>query len=288
MNNHHAFISKLQKKRLMVKTKKRGFHKGSRQSNRFGSSLEFSDFRIYQPGDDVRQIDWNVYGRTQKHYIKRFLDEQELSIAIYLDATSSMTKITEKWELAKQLAAALSYIVLNSEDRLFFAAVPSLGIQPVKRKGSVYSRKTFLDILKLDEANKTGEFLKSLNKTIVKKQQLAIIISDGLEPLAQLENLLKKLASYKQEIWFIQVLSAVEISPPFSGDVKLLDSETDSIVNVSMNSTIIAQYKKRLSEHNRKLEGICRRYGGTYLLASDDRDVQSIMFQDFSGKGLMN
>ncbi|QED47512.1 DUF58 domain-containing protein [Cytobacillus dafuensis] len=288
MNSQQALIGKLQKKRLMVKTKKRGFHKGSRQSNRFGSSLEFSDFRTYQPGDDVRQIDWNVYGRTQKHYIKRFLDEQELSIAIYLDATSSMRKIESKWKLAKQIAAALSYIILNSEDRLFFSAVSSAGVQPVKRKGSIYSRKTFLEILQMDEAERAGDFIKHLNRTIIKKQQLSIIITDGLEQIDEIENLLKKLAAFKQEIWFIQVLSSEELSPHFSGDMKLVDSETEAIVNVSMSPKIIAEYEKRIHEHNRKLEMICRRFGGHYLFACDNRDVQSILFHDFSGKGLIN
>lgn len=288
MNNQQALIGRLQKKRLMVKTRKRGSHKGSRQSSKFGSSLEFSDFRVYQPGDDVRQIDWNVYGRTNKHYIKRFLDEQELSIAIYLDATSSMRKIDAKWALARQLAAALSYIVLNSEDRLFFTPVSSAGVQPVRRKGSVYSRKTFLEILQLEDGGKSGEFIKHLQNAVVKKQQLSIIITDGLEPLEETERLLKKMGAFKQEIWFIQVLSLEEISPQFTGDMKLVDSETEAVVNVSMSPAIITEYENRLVEHNRKLEVMCRKFGGHYLLASDDRDVQSILFHDFSGKGLIN
>lgn len=288
MNNQQALISKLQKKRLMVKTRKRGIHKGSRQSSKFGSSLEFSDFRVYQPGDDVRQIDWNVYGRTNKHYIKRFLDEQELSIAIYLDATSSMRKIETKWALARQLAAALSYIVLNSEDRLFFSAISSASMQPVRRKGSVYSRKTYLEILQLEDSEKSMDFMKHLQNTVVKKQQLSIIITDGLEPLEEIEILLKKMSAFKQEIWFIQVLSMEEISPQFDGDMRLVDSETESAINVSMSPVIIAEYRKRLSEHNRNLEVMCRKFGGHYLLASDEKDVQSILFHDFSGKGLIN
>lgn len=288
MNNQQALISKIQKKRLMVKTRKRGIHKGSRQSSKFGSSLEFSDFRVYQPGDDVRQIDWNVYGRTNKHYIKRFLDEQELSIAIYLDATSSMRKIEAKWALARQLAAALSYIVLNSEDRLFFSAISSAGVQPVRRKGAIYSRKTFLEILQLEDGGKSIDFTKHLQNTLVKKQQLSIMITDGLEPLEEIENIFKKMAAFKQEIWFIHVLSTEELSPRFAGDVKLVDSETEAVVNVSMSPAIIAEYRKRLLEHNRKLEVMCRKFGGHYLLASDEKDVQSILFHDFSGKGLIN
>ena len=288
MSNQQAFLSKLQKKRLLVKTKKRGFHKGSRQSRKFGSSLEFSDFRAYQPGDDVRLIDWNVYGRTNKHYIKRYLDEQELSIAIYLDMTSSMREIDSKWLLAKQIAAALSYIVLASEDRLYFSTVSSVSSEPVKRKGSVYSRKTFLEILKLEEASKSGSFIHHLMKTVAKKQQLSIMITDGLEPLEEMEGLLRKISSFKQEIWVIQILSTEEIEPQFSGDMKLIDSETNREVNVSITPSILANYEKRLAEHNRKLEEICRKFGGHYLLVRDNHDVQSILFHEFRMKGFIN
>src|SRR5690606_27262037 len=111
MNHHQTYLNRLQKLKINVKTKKRGIHKGLRRSGKFGSSLEFSDFRQYQPGDDVRQIDWNVYGRTQKYYIKRYLDEQDISVAIYFDVSSSMRFIPSKWEMAKTLAASLGYVV---------------------------------------------------------------------------------------------------------------------------------------------------------------------------------
>jgi len=288
MSSHQALLSKLQKKKLLVKARNTGMQKGSRQSKRIGSSLEFSDYRIYQPGDDIRQIDWNVYGRTQKHYIKRFLDERELSISIYLDGSSSMRKSPAKWELAKLIAASLSYIVLNNEDRLHFFSVSSSGVYPVKRKGSVYGKRTFMEIINLNQEAKTGEFMKSLSGVIRKGAQLSIIVTDGLERLEEIESLFKKIAAFRREIWLIQVLSEDELSPSYSGDVKLVDSETDTAVNVSMNPKLIADYKFRLTEHNRKLKDICRKVGGQYLLVSDARDVQSIIFHDFPKHRLTN
>jgi uncharacterized protein (DUF58 family) len=287
MSSQHAILGRLQKMRLLVKTRKRGIHKGSRQSSHFGSSLEFSDFRVYQPGDDVRQIDWNVYGRTQKHYIKRFLDEQELSIAIYLDSTSSMREIKSKWEFAKQLAALLSYVVLASEDRLVFSPVASKTLQTIRRKGAVSSRRTYLEILSLEEFDQTGDFILSLQNTVSKNQQLSILITDGLEPLDRVEALLKKLSSLKQEVWFLQVLSRDEITPSYMGDLKLIDSETAAVVNVSMNPSIIADYEKRLKEHNVELEKLCRRYGGHYISVSDADHLQSILFHELPARGLI-
>lgn len=286
-NDHQAILRRLQKMRLVVKTRKRGLHKGTRQSSHFGSSLEFSDFRAYQPGDDIRQIDWNVYGRTQKHYIKRYLDEQELAVAIYLDATSSMRHVKSKWEFSKQLAALLSYVVLASEDRLFFSPIATKNLQPIRRKGAVSSRRTYLEILDLTENEQTGEFIASLQNTVTKNQQLTIVITDGLESLDKVEALLKRLSSLKQEIWFFQVLSNDELSPTYNGDLKLIDSELNTAVNVSMTPTIISDYEKRLKEHNKGLEQVCRRFGGHYIQVTDNSNIQSVLFHELPSKGLI-
>jgi uncharacterized protein (DUF58 family) len=289
MSEQQISLGRLQKLKIAVKTRKRGMHKGSRQSSQFGSSLEFSDFRAYQPGDDVRQIDWNVYGRTQKHYIKRFLDEQELSIALYLDTTASMRQLEGKWRLAKELAASLSYVALANEDRLIFSPVSSKAFHTIRRKGSVSSRRTYLEVLNLEEKEEaSGEFILSLQTTVAKNQQLSILITDGLEPLEQIEALLKKLSSLKQEIWFLQVLSGEELHPDYGGDLKLVDSENGAIVNVSMNSSIVADYEKRLKEHNKELEKLCRRFGGQYLLVSDEVPLASVLFQELPRRGLLS
>lgn len=287
MNSHQILLGKLQKRKVAVKTRKRGFHAGSRQSHKFGSSMEFSDFRAYLPGDDIRQIDWNVYGRTQKHYIKRFLDEQELSIAVYLDATSSMTKLEAKWEYAKALAAALSFMILSGEDRLLFSPVSSAGLQPIKRKGSVYSRRTFMEIQKIEPSALSNNFLGSLKDTLSRHQQLAVIIADGFEPLHEWESLFRKLRGLKQEFWLFQVQADEEMTPSYSGDVKLIDSETGTAVNVSMSPAVLAEYEKRLKKHNEQLEILCKRYGGQYIFAPETRDLQTVLFRDLYAKGLV-
>lgn len=287
MNSHQVLLGKLQKRKISVKTRNRGFYSGSRQSHKFGASMEFSDFRAYQPGDDIRQIDWNVFGRTQKHYIKRFLDEQELSIAVYLDATSSMTRMAAKWEYAKTLASALSFMILSGEDRLLFSPVSSSGSQPIKRKGSVYSRRTFMEIQKIEPQALSGNFLGNLKNTLSRHQQLAVIIADGFEPLREWELLFKKLRGLKQEFWLFQVQDNEEIRPSYSGDLKLIDSETRTAVNVSMNPSVLAEYEKRLKEHNEQLENLCRRYGGQYIYAPETRDLQTVLFRDLYAKGLV-
>jgi uncharacterized protein (DUF58 family) len=288
MHNGSGLLSRLQKKRLAVKTKKRGTHKGTRQSSSFGSSLEFSDFRLYQPGDDVRQIDWNVYGRTQKHYIKRFLDEQEISAAVYLDASSSMQSIDQKWQLAKELAASLCYIALAGGDRLYFAALPAVSSVPLRRKGANYSKKVYAEILQLDSSGANEGFSEQLSRFLQKNQQLSIIITDSMEPLSQLEAAMKRMGAMKQDFWLLQILAQEEADPDYNGDIRLIDSESKSSVNVSMNPAIVAGYKKRLEEHGRRLETICRKYGGKFVSITDDSDIQTVLMRILPGKGMLN
>ncbi|MFJ5713334.1 DUF58 domain-containing protein [Neobacillus sp. NPDC093127] len=283
----HSMLSRLQKRRLMVKTRRRGAHKGGRTANKFGASLEFSDFRLYQPGDDVRQIDWNIYGRTQKHYIKRFLDEQELAVTVFLDASSSMHAIPSKWKRAKELAAAFSYIALSGEDRLSFIPVSSLSYAKAYRKGSVYGKTVFFEILQLPEQQAAGTFTDNFQKNSLKNNQLVILITDGLEPLASFEALFRLIAAAKQEVKLIQLLSREELDPSYSGDVKLIDSESNESVNVTMSDSILVNYRKQVTEHNRRLEALCRRFGFSYLLTADDADLNDFLFHECSLKRIL-
>ncbi|MGM0789019.1 MAG: DUF58 domain-containing protein [Bacillota bacterium] len=288
MHNGGGLLSRLQKKRLRVKTKKRGAHKGTRQSSSFGSSLEFSDFRLYQPGDDVRQIDWNVYGRTQKHYIKRFLDEQEISAAVYLDTSSSMQSIDQKWKLAKELAASLCYIALSGGDRLYFASLPSGSKASLRRKGANYSKQVYAEILQLEGAGINEGYSDHLSHALQKNQQLSILITDTMEPLSVLESAMKRIGAMKQDFWLLQILAKEEAEPNYNGDIRLIDSESSTSVNVSMNPVIVDGYKKRLEEHGRQLEAACRKYGGQFVPITADTDIQTILLRILPGKGMLN
>jgi hypothetical protein len=280
-------LSRLQQLRVAAKTKRRGHHKGGRMASRFGSSLEFSDFRLYQPGDDVRQIDWNVYGRTQKHYIKRFLDEQEVSVTVFLDVSGSMQAIDAKWQRAKELAAAFSYIALANEDRLSFIPVSAQTQTKVNRKGAVFGKSVYFDILKFPTQKTSGVFTGNVPKHLLKNNQIVMIISDGLEVPESFEQLFRDLAAARQEVKFIQLLSRQEMEPDYHGDLKLIDSETKAFVNVSMTDPILIKYQKHLAENTSRLEQICRRFGFTYLLTVDDEDLQRVLFHDCTAKRIV-
>lgn len=278
-------LTKLRKATITVKTRKRGMHKGVRKSPKFGSSLEFSDFRAYQPGDDLQQIDWNIFGRTQKHYIKRFLDEQEIKTAIYLDCTSSVISIDSKWERAKQVAAAFSYLTLTSEDKLSFLPVASKDGKLISRKGAVHAKTVLYEIIHLQADSKPEPFTECIQKQFLRDREFCILITDGLEPIEQYEKIFKKLAAVKGDVWFIQLLSHEEEQPNYIGDLKLIDSETAKEVNISMTGKLIEEYRKKLREHNENLESLCKRLGFQYLYTTDAKTIDEIMWKDCNHRG---
>lgn len=253
------WAAKISRFSISTKSKLRGHHKGSHRSKRFGSSLDFSDFREYHIGDDVRQIDWNVFARTEKHFIKRFLDEQEMRVHILLDSTKSMGGEL-KWTFARQLAIALGLIVLNKDDRLTFSVVDGSRDSFFRRKGATY-KKPFIDYVSRQSANFTGSFAENAVLRIPKDVTVLFIITDGLEPIENWEPFLRRLPRHAGDIRLLLVETEEEIAPDYRGDIRMVDKETDLKVNVTVSQRVLDDYREKREEHQAQLESLCRRYG---------------------------
>lgn len=271
-------FARLQHRKLVIRGKISSFHKGMRKARQPGSTLEFSDYRLYQYGDDIRQIDWNVYGRTGKYYIKRFLDEKEITVAIYLDCSQSMQVYPEKWQLAKQLAAGFSFIALVHNDRLSFIPVKE-DSQIATRKGPAYARAMFRDISELSGTIDGEPFTFKCKKTLLKNCDLAIVISDGLEPIENWGEFFKRFAGAHKAVRFLQILARKELEPDFTGDISLIDIETEQEVNVTITEKLTAMYQERLLMHNEKLSRLCRKYGCSYMSVDTKDNLEEILLQ---------
>lgn len=268
---------KLSRLSLATKSKLRGQHKGSHRSQRFGASLDFSDFREYTPGDDVRQIDWNVYARTDKYFIKRFLDEQEMRVHILLDSSKSMGDPL-KWNFARQLAASLGILVLQRDDRLSFAAVTNDKNLPFRRKGATY-RKAFTQVITdLKEPTMTDSFAKNAVSFLPKDSTVLFLITDCLEDLETLKSLIQKLPRFAEDIRILQVVTNEELVPSYSGDIQLEDVETSQRLNISMSSRVIETYEKEHQLHQRGLENICSKFGVRLLQVNADEGISHVIF----------
>ncbi|MFX3674267.1 MAG: DUF58 domain-containing protein [Paenisporosarcina sp.] len=279
-----AKIGRLQ---ISTKSKLRGHHKGSHRSMRFGSSLDFSDFREYHPGDDVRQIDWNVFGRTDKYFIKRFLDEQEMRVHILLDSTKSMQE-EKKWLLARQLTISLGQLVLGRDDRLSFAITSDERMAPFRRKGAVYRKAFSSYITNLNEPLSTSSFTSQAPQLIAKDCTVLFIISDGLEPIEDWERTLRKMPRFSQDIRLIIVQSSDEVAPSFVGDLQLIDLESENQLNVSVSRRVIDEYEKKRHLHFMELDALCRRFGVHTLKVETKDDVSHILFHQMIRSNWIN
>lgn len=253
------WISKISRLSIATSSKLRGQHKGSHRSQRFGASLDFSDFREYSPGDDVRQVDWNVFARTEKYFIKRFLDEQEMRVHILLDASRSMGE-EKKWLFARQIVAALGVMVLNRDDRLSFSYVGGKSV-PFRKKGAIY-RKSFLQVVStIEEALGDGNFAVDGLKMLPKDSTVLFVVTDGLEPIAQWEQFFKRLPRFAGDVRCIQIVSKEELHPTYTGDIRLIDSETAHEVNVSVSNRVLSNYETTRTNHEAQFDALASRFG---------------------------
>ncbi|KXH79830.1 DUF58 domain-containing protein [Sporosarcina sp. HYO08] len=251
---------------IVSKSKRLGAHKGTHRSRKTGSSLDFSDFREYHPGDDLRHIDWNVYARTEKPYIKQFLDEQEMRIHIVLDATKSMS-VDGKWEFARQLAIALGQIGLSSGDTVSFSTRINGKKQFFRKKGIVQRAMWTKMIATLETPQTTEEFTETILKGMPKAITVLFIITDGLEELEKWTQLFRKLPGICHDTRLIFVQSDEEEHPQVEGDVKLIDIENEKEVDISISRQRIESYLNKKASHEAKMAAICNRFGIQYFHA---------------------
>lgn len=268
---------KLRRFSLASRSKLRGQHKGSHRSQRFGTSMDFSDFREYHPGDDVRQVDWNVFARTDKYFIKRFLDEQEMRVHVLLDASKSMAQ-PEKWRFACQLSLALGLTVLQHDDRFSFSVVSEEKTPPFRKKGAIYRQALTRHISTLPVPVLKDSFAKHALQALPKGQTMLIIITDGLEQISEWETVIRKLPRFAKDIRIISIATEQEKNPGFSGDMELQDAETETKINVSMTPATLEKYMEKRRAHEKAFELLCAKYNIATIQLTVEEGFQEAFF----------
>jgi|APSaa5957512622_1039677.scaffolds.fasta_scaffold28739_2 uncharacterized protein (DUF58 family) len=273
-----AFLQKLDMLRIMAQKRVRGLNIGEHASWRGGGNLEFLDHRNYQLGDDLRYVDWNVYGRLDKLFIKLFQAERDLSIYVVLDMSLSMSVGSPSKELyAKKIAAALSYIGLGNMDRVGLASFNnSLSVARAPEKG----RQVYLTILEfLLGLTPDGE--TDLNSSLIefaasaKQKGIVIVISDLLDQKG-FQKGIKTLIQDKYEIIVVQVLDQQERFPKLNGYLKLKDLETAVEKNLTLNPELVARYQQKFETYISEIKNFCLENGIEYFLADTH-----LPFEDF-------
>jgi len=286
-----AFLRKLEHLSLVARRIRRDSFRGDRRSRRRGQSIEFADYRNYVRGDDLRALDWNIFARLERPFIKLFEDEIEQSVHILLDASGSMDwppspAEHHKWRFARRLAASLGYIALAGHDRLFVAGLSGeqvAGWGPHRRRRALHPLLTFLDDLPAQGETRLGTALtRYAGQT--KRPGLLFVISDFLTADPYQAGL-SALQSAGYETIVLHLLSPDEVNPALAGDVQLRDVESGQTQDASVNSTLTRLYREQFAAWQADLTATCARWGINYAQISTDVPFEQVILQHLRRRG---
>lgn len=285
------FLNQLETLRLRTRKEFLGGHSGSYSSPRRGTSLEFADYRRYAPGDDLRYLDWGIYARTDRLYVKLFHEEVDLFVYIFVDASASMAfpAPNDKFLPASHVALAFAYVVLANHDhvKLHLLQEPAGTASPFYR-----GRRRMVDCVNfvqsaapggpLELAQGLGEHLRRL-----RRPGKAILISDFLMSSQSYQQGLNLLRALNLDIAAVQVLSRQEVDPPFGlGGLNLVDSETHAEVRLGWSAAARRDYQTKLAQHNLQIRSFCHQSGIRYSLYVTDNDLGDFVFATLPAIGL--
>ena len=295
-----AIRRRLEPLMLMPRKVRVGAMKGDRRSIKRGNSVEFADYRNYAPGDDLRQLDWNIYARLERPYIKLLEDEEDLTVHLILDASASMDFPPEsmgsseggadqkKLLYAKRIFAGLAYLSLTSNDRLTLTAVNddgSAAFGPARGRGRGIAMLRFvqdLDVAGITDLNiMLGDYAAR-----ARRPGLTLIISDMFSPTGFVDGL-NALLSRGHEVAFLHVLAPEEIKPPLVGDLRLIDVETGQAQEVTVDAAMRGIYQQRLDAWRDEIRDECLRRGAYYFPLATDAPWERVILSDMRRAGLI-
>lgn len=272
------FLKRLERLRLVAKRLSSSGLRGEHPSSRKGFSLEFSDYRKYQKGDDLRYVDWNVYRRLDRLFLKAFTAEEEMNVYLLLDASRSMAEGTPpKIEYAKYVAAALGYVGLKNLDRVGGAAFAS-GLRSSLALGrgrkQILSLFNFLGKLSCEGETDLEVSVKSFS-TLFPRPGLVVLLSDLFDPRgwrAGLEELLRK----KNQLLVIHISDESEIRVEARGDVSLFGVEGEGERRVFLDEGLVRAFHREIERYLEEIASFCLRREVDYL-----QTTTGTPFEDF-------
>lgn len=281
-----AFFDRLSRLRLAMGHRTSMNLTGNRKSTQKGSSMEFSDFREYMPGDDIRRIDWNAYGRLDRLYVKEYMEEKEAVVSILIDTSASMKYGAEKKsELACKLAAAFSYMGLNNMDRVVLYDMRRMHL-PFVAEGGKRALPRLADWLEQRSFEGTVDIARAALELPVKGPGVTILVSDFLQEtfLDQEQETLRRLLRFlnyrKQKTVLLHVLAGEELSVELTGTRNLIDMEDLSTLRLTLDAGSIRTYERALQEFLGRLRQECAKAGAFYAVCNTKTDIYRLIFQD--------
>lgn len=288
-----SFFRRLEQLKMHTRRAFLGSGQGSHLSLRKGHGLEFADFRQYAPGDDFRHIDWGVYGRTDRLYVRQFREEQDLNVVCLLDTSHSMdfpksaTGTPNKLNAAKLITLALGYVALTDGDRVSFSFLGQKTTACYRgARALARASREFENIKPIGQIN-----LKQAVTSAVAYQKIpgkCFVVSDFMFELDEIIQALEVLRARNFEISLVQILSPDEISLQLPlENLSVLDSETGEMVNLSMSQASKREYGELLADHIRSIEDYALRSEIQHILVSSDSDIEQLLIYRFPEAGIL-
>ena len=281
-----SLLRRLEQFQLMARRRARSGLKGERRSRARGQSVEFADYRNYSSGDDFRYIDWNLYGRLDRLFLKLYEEERELPLTVFLDVSESMNfGQPRKVDLAKQLAAGLGHVALSGFDRASVRCFPdgvidgSLAQQLASVRGKS-SMMNFLRFLAGIKAKGPADFNRSLIEAARPARQggIAMVVSDFLDP-AGYEKGLTTLVARGFEVHAVQILAPEEVNPTKFGDLRLVDSESGAVQEVTFGRFRLEAYQAVVAAYCQKLREFCAGRGIGFSSVRSDVSLDQLLLR---------
>jgi uncharacterized protein (DUF58 family) len=273
------FVSRLDALDVLSRKILQGKLQGEKRSKRRGQSVEFADHRAYVAGDDLRFVDWNVYGRLEQLFLKLFLEEQDLTVHILADVSSSVGLGEPSKELfIKKLTAALGYVSLVNNNRVTISLfAEGLKAQLANMRGRNYLHK-MADYLLSTECEGLSRFEEACKQVVAGRigTGVMIVLSDFLFKQGY-ESGLRRLLGRQYDLYVIQVLSPQELTPDLSGDLKLIDIEDADAAEITVSAALLKYYKRNVAAYCNEIKDFCRRRGAVYVLANSADSVERLV-----------
>jgi uncharacterized protein (DUF58 family) len=279
------FLAQLERLTLASRRAFRGRSRGERRSPRKGHSVEFCDYRAYGVGDDLRYVDWNVYGRLDRLHVKLFVDEEDLCLHLLVDASRSMDfGRPTKLAYAIRLAAALGFVGLVNLERVGVAVLRdrlSEGWPPTRGRSQF---PALLDFLGSVRSSGTTGLNDGLGRYAMRAREpgIAVVISDLMDPLG-FESGVRALLERRFEVHVVHLLDASELNPMLGGDLRLQDSETGEIRELTVDGEAMRAYRQRLHPFLDRIEAFCRSQEIGYRRLTTDMPLESFMLSQLRG-----
>jgi uncharacterized protein (DUF58 family) len=277
-----AFLRQLERLLVLMRSPVRGGLKGGRRSVKRGQSVEFADYRDYALGDDLRQLDWNVYARLERLFVKLFIEEEDVTVSLLVDASASMTAgRPPKLLFAKRAAAALGYIGLASEDRVTVSALSGrVARRRAAMRGSSRIFRLLADLSSIEPADGPTDLVAAARHAAAQLhgKGVVILLSDLLDPAA--DRVIRELAATGSELIVLHVLSPDELDPKLEGDLRLVDVETGDGVDVTVDLPTLDAYKARLLAWKAGFADLAAKRRASYVDLPSDANLADLMFNE--------